>query len=441
MVLAALFLSTGIIYSQEPPMRRLTTHNAHDYSPSWSPDGRKITFNLERSGNPDIWVMDADGGNERRLTTNEAIDWHPSWSPDGQKIAFMSERSGNLDIWVMDVDGGHKRQLTTHNANDYSPSWSPDGRKIAFSSYRRGSSNIWVMDADGGNERRLTNSIDRDHSPSWSPDGRKIAFISPWRISKGKIGVVDADGGNIRRLTTNVTSDGNLSWSPDGQKIAFGSERSGNGDIWVMDTDGGNQRQLTTHEARDEDPSWSPDGRKIAFCSERSGNRDIWVLDVPAALQPSTSIASREPAATLIPPVKLRTAVLNTAIVEFQEKGSLDIEDAGEIVAEWMSSSLLKTGAFTLYERVLLYKILEEQDLGLTGALDEKTTAEIGKLYGVEAIVTGTVSKFGNTISVVAKLIDTETAKVLASSDVKTTSVDEIPGAIDRLARELAKEP
>lgn len=106
-----------------------------------------------------------------------------------------------------------------------------------------------------------------------------------------------------------------------------------------------------------------------------------------------------------------------------------------------MGSSLIKTGAFTLYERILLYKILEEQDLGLTGALDEKTTTEIGKLYGVEAIVTGTVSKFGNTISVVAKLIDTETAKVIASSDVKTTSVDAIPGAMDELARELAKEP
>jgi len=92
----------------------------------------------------------------------------------------------------------------------------------------------------------------------------------------------------------------------------------------------------------------------------------------------------------------------------------LDIEDAGEIVAEWMSSSLHKTQVFDIYERVLLYKVLEEQDLGFTGAPDEKTIAEIGMIYGVEAIVTGTISKSGNTISVVAKLIDTETAKVIA---------------------------
>ena len=162
----------------------------------------------------------------------------------------------------------------------------------------------------------------------------------------------------------------------------------------------------------------------------------------PTIQKEATPVDSRETAATILTtPGNLRTTVLNTAVVEFQEKGDLGIKDAGAIVAEWMSSSLIKTGAFTLYERVLLYKVLEEQDLGLTGALDEKTTAEIGMIYGVESIVTGTVSKFGNTISVVAKLIDTKTAKVIASSDVKTTSVDAIPGAMDRLARELAKEP
>ncbi len=396
-VLAALFLSTGIIYPQEPPLRQLTTHAASDEDPSWSPDGQKIAFRSNRSGNYDIWVMDADGGNLRRLTTHIARDVLPSWSPDGQKIAFSSDRNGNGDIWVMDADGGNKRQLTTHVTDDWGPSWSPDGGRIAFVVKNKyGNNDIWVMDADGDRKRQLTTYRSYDGQPSWSPDGRKIAF---------------------------------------------NSLRGGNGDIWVMDADADNKRRITTYEGSDGAPSWSPDGREIVFRSRKNRNTDIWVLNVLEALQPSISIASRERATTLIPPGKPRTSVLNTAIVEFQEKGSLDIEDAGEIVAGWMSSSLIKTGAFTLYERVLLYKILEEQDLGLTGALDEKTTAQIGKIFGVEAIVTGTVSKFGSTISVVAKLIDTETAKVIASSDVKTTSVDEIPGAMDRLARELAKEP
>ncbi len=412
-------------------MRQLTTLDAEDQWPSWSPDGQKIAFVSNRSGNQDIWVMGADGGNKRQLTTPEVEQWHyqPVWSPDGQKIAFRSLRSGNYDIWVMDADGGRKRQLTTHPPTaprymDDAPSWSPDGQKIAFASSRIGNWEIWVMDTDGGYTQQLTTYAGMDDTPVWSPDGQKIAFVSV-RSGNHDIWVMDADGGNKRRLTMDEFVEYSPSWSPDAQKIAFASGRTGTWDIWMMDADGGHMRQLTMYDGQDKFPSWSPDGREIAFTSDRSGNPDIWVMDIRG----------------FSPEEEQRTFILNTAIVEFQEKGSLDIKDAGEIVAGWMSSSLIKTGAFTLYERVLLYKILEEQDLGLTGALDEKTTAEIGKLYGVDAIVTGTVSKFGSTISVVVKLIDTETAKVIASSDVKTTSVDAIPGAMDRLARELAREP
>ncbi len=130
MVLTALFLSTGIIYSQEPSIWQLTTHGGYDGSPSWSPDGQKIAFTSERSGNYDIWVMDADGGNKQQLTRHEGYDSDCYWSPDGQKIAFSSGRSDNGDIWVMDADGSHKQRLTTNEATDWHPSWSPDGKKL-----------------------------------------------------------------------------------------------------------------------------------------------------------------------------------------------------------------------------------------------------------------------------------------------------------------------
>ena len=80
---------------------QLTTHTAGDGAPAWSPDGKKIAFASERTGNPDIWVMDSDGGNLRQLTTHTALDAAPAWSPDGKKIAFDSERTGNWDIWVL----------------------------------------------------------------------------------------------------------------------------------------------------------------------------------------------------------------------------------------------------------------------------------------------------------------------------------------------------
>ena len=83
--------------------------------------------------------MDADGGNVRRLTNHASQDASPSWSPDGRSIAFFSlattdpEIAGiNPEIYVMDADGGNVRRLTNHNAWDYAPSWSPDSRSVVF---------------------------------------------------------------------------------------------------------------------------------------------------------------------------------------------------------------------------------------------------------------------------------------------------------------------
>jgi len=122
------------------------------------------------------------------------------------------------------------------------------------------------------------------------------------------------------------------------------------------------------------------------------------------------------------------------AVVEFDVKGDLGIQDAGAIIAEWMISSIGKTDQYDLKERVLLKKILEEQQLGLTGVLDEQTVSKIGSLYGVKGIVTGTVIKWGDIVSVTVRLIDTDTGSILKTADVKTNDANDIPNQIDELA-------
>ena len=147
-------------------LQKLTNNPSDDRYPSWSPDGKRIAFESDRDaeGNPhgiDIYVMDADGGNQERLTNNLTEDRYPSWSPDGQRIVFSARREGhvvhNLDItyeiYVMDADGGNQHRLTNNRNNELSPVWSPDGEQIAFSSDRKGdwqNFEIYVMDADGG---------------------------------------------------------------------------------------------------------------------------------------------------------------------------------------------------------------------------------------------------------------------------------------------------
>jgi TolB protein len=94
-----------------------------DWDPAWSSDGRRIAFGSNRDGDCEIYVMDADGKNQRNLTENPAEDWGAAWSPDGQRIAFVSNRDGNSEIYVMDADGNNQRRLTNNPANDDSPDW------------------------------------------------------------------------------------------------------------------------------------------------------------------------------------------------------------------------------------------------------------------------------------------------------------------------------
>ena len=199
----------------------------------------QIAFQSDRDGAWQIYVMDADGGNQHRLTNNPNDDWHPVWSPDGKRIAFMSERDGHV------ING-------------------------------RPTPEIYVMDADGGNPQNLTNSpFFKDRSPSWSPDGKRIAFQSDRDKDNPRnpeIYVMDADGGNQQRLTENRVYDWSPSWSPDGKRIAFMSERDGNSEIYVMDNDGGNPQNLTNSPHRDSSPAWfnspfsvSPSGKKFTM--------------------------------------------------------------------------------------------------------------------------------------------------------------------------------
>jgi len=88
-----------------------------------APQQAQIAFQSNRDGNQEIYVMDADGKNQRRLTNNPAEDGYPAWSPDGQRIAFGTYRDGNWEVYVMDADGENPRNLTDHPADDMFPDW------------------------------------------------------------------------------------------------------------------------------------------------------------------------------------------------------------------------------------------------------------------------------------------------------------------------------
>jgi Tol biopolymer transport system component len=231
-----------------------------------APGSGQIAFWSTQGGNPDIYVMNADGSGQVNLTGNPATDWEFAWSPDGSQIAFATARDGNWDIYVMSSDGTGLRALTNNSGTDVLPAWSPDGSKIAYLSDRDGPLGIFVMNADGSSVSRLTTS---GVGPAWSPDGSKIAFTDSHALY-----VMNSDGSGVVKLdSVGVGSDLRPAWSPDGTKIAFvrylGNCRQRGcrpqRDIYVMNADGSGLVDVTNNRACDLHFAWSPDGSQIAF--------------------------------------------------------------------------------------------------------------------------------------------------------------------------------
>ncbi len=260
----------------------LTNHTADDWDPAPSPDGNRIAFVSDRDGNPEIYVMNSDGSGVVRLTSNDVDDMNPAWFPDGLRIVFarnvnngkgyILDPRGNWEhrIFLMDADGSNQRRLEmdpevvkkdypVREYNNNQPTVSPDGQRIAFTveSYWSGHPPvIYVMDSDGTNLSRLCGKFlheggNSEHyqMPRWSPDGNQIVFFSDSK----QIYIM-----NLQQMTKKmITSGEQASWSPDGTKIAFCLRRGEDYEIYVSNSDGTNRVQLTYNAATDISPVWS----------------------------------------------------------------------------------------------------------------------------------------------------------------------------------------
>ena len=264
---------------------RLTNTPALEYTPTLSPDGKKIAF-IRQCDTYDVYIMDADGTNQTRLFNVELDVTVPVFSPDSKKLALSLENR----IYVINTDGTNETS-PTRTPIGTAPVWSPDGTKIAFAStqYVREQENrtssagvaantfdVYVMNADGTNQTRLTTGPYDEGYPDWSPDGKKIAFLYEHLGGNNEIYVMNADGTNQIRLTNTSGIEWGPAWSPDGKKIAFVSNRDGDYDdyrLYIMNADGSGQTRLTSEvRVALEGPTFSPSGEKITFIGSRGGD-------------------------------------------------------------------------------------------------------------------------------------------------------------------------
>lgn len=202
-------------------LRRLTNFDVYTAEGVLSPDGRRIVFTSLKDGDLDIYTMNVDGSDVRRLTTTPGYDGGPWWSPDGTKIVYRAwhppdsagqadyqallaqrmVRPSRMELWVMNADGSDQRQITSLGGANFGPSWTPDGRRIVFSSnYKNPRSRnfeLYLINLDGSGLEQVTTHEEFDGFPMFSPDGRRIVWASNRGNSKpGETNLFIADWKN-----------------------------------------------------------------------------------------------------------------------------------------------------------------------------------------------------------------------------------------------------
>jgi TolB protein len=178
--------------------------------------GTEFVVASSKSGNAEIYLIDKDGKELKQLTNNTFYDNDPCFSPDGSQIVFCSKRDGGLDeLWIMNADGSNQRQLTHFPKDDTMkvagyhagpPSWEPNRNVISFISMRQGKHHIFTIKPDGtGLTQIKIDGTNEQGWHSWSPDGRWLTFDGSDSIMNYDIYLLDTKTNKVKQLTEEPT--------------------------------------------------------------------------------------------------------------------------------------------------------------------------------------------------------------------------------------------
>lgn len=201
----------------------------------------------------DIYKADLNGNIIDTLTNSPGYDAEPTISPQGNKIVFTSDRSGDLELYIMDTDGANITQVTNELGYDGGAFFSPDGRQLIFRASRPRTEEeiakyktlleqglveptdmeLFIVNVDGTGLRQITDLGNANWAPYFHPSGEKVVFSSNHTSQRGfpfNIFMINVDGTGLEQITFDDTFDSFPMFSPDGRKIVFSSNRNNGGD-------------------------------------------------------------------------------------------------------------------------------------------------------------------------------------------------------------------
>jgi Tol biopolymer transport system component len=292
---------------------QLTNHPATDVRPQWSPDEKQIVFQSNRDGPYHIYLMNADGSQQRALTSGSNNDRHPIFTPDGKTILYDSSDGVTEELWALDLATGNKKQLTQLGGLVSFAAPSPDGKNVVFYLYKDEVMNLWTAGIDGSNPKPLTRNLASArngnctfacHQAAWSADSQLLAYSGGDHHS---IWTMKPDGSDAKRVYADEDHN-HFPWFLADGRLGFITEHVNPTrawtDAWAYDLKT-RQRQLLQEQMALQGPfEWSFDNTRVLFHSPRAGNFDLFVIDLTiqegiSALQgtpvPTTRDASAAP--------------------------------------------------------------------------------------------------------------------------------------------------
>ena len=253
--------------------------------------GYRLLVTMVRTGDTELFVVDPATGDATNISrAPDSEERYGCFSPDGTRVAFISDRSGVPNLYVMNVDGSDIKRIVGTPDTCYMPSWA--GERIAFGKHGA-EARIASVKSDG------TGLVDLGlgHDPAYSPDGKLMTFTG--HVEGGvTVFVMNADGSNRRRLVPGVNRRGAVfpSFAPDGKSVAYSGEVGEALELFTVGLDGTPPVQVTRTGEICTPAAWSPDGKwlsfrrtdeaywrdpartKAVYAEKPAGKRPVWVV-------------------------------------------------------------------------------------------------------------------------------------------------------------------